>query len=81
MSDSQRGNPIQVAVIVLLLVGGGWYFFRHYEIDGLDGVSVYAKGETDNDPSFVTYRDSLAMPRPGETLTTADATAGIEASA
>lgn len=63
MSEPERGNPIQVAVIVLLIVGGGWYFFRHYKIDGLDEVSVLAKGgevaDGNDDESFITYRDSI----------------------
>ncbi len=59
MSDSvERGNPIQAAVVVLLMIGGGWYFFRHYEIDGLDEVSVYAKGSAEPEQqSYISYRD------------------------
>ena len=45
MSEPSRGNPIQVAAIVLLLVGGGWYFFRHYQIQGLDGIAVRPKSD------------------------------------
>ena len=45
MSESDRGNPIQAAVVVLLLVGGGWYFLQHYEIDGLDEVSINPKDD------------------------------------
>ncbi len=57
MSDPDRGNPIQVAVVVLLMVGGGWYFLHNYEIAGLDAVSVSPKGSTDvDDPSYVSYR-------------------------
>jgi hypothetical protein len=58
MSDSSRGNPIQVAVIVLLLVGGGWYFLQHYEIDGLDDVSVYPKDSSADDQTYISYRDA-----------------------
>lgn len=58
MSESDGGHPIQVAVVVLLLVAGGWYFFNHYEIDGLDEVSVYPKGELSDDGTFVSYQDS-----------------------
>ncbi len=52
MSEPRSGNPIVTAVIVLFLVGGGWYFLRHYDIKGLDQVSVSAKqrvsGEEDS---------------------------------
>ena len=40
MVESDRGNPIQLAAVVLLLVGGGWYFLHNFRIDGLDEVSV-----------------------------------------
>ena len=61
MSDSNGGNPIQVALFVLLLVGGGWYFLRHYEIDGLDGVSVSPKGDLADDETYISYRDEPAI--------------------
>ncbi|MFK8110549.1 MAG: deoxyribonuclease I [Rubripirellula sp.] len=61
MSDSDNGHPIQVAVVVLLLVGGGWYFFKHYQIDGLDGVSVYPKSGLSDDGTFVSYQDSPSV--------------------
>lgn len=62
MSEPDRGNPIQVAVVVLLLVGGGWYFFRNYEIAGLDAVSVSAKGTVEGtDESYISYRDPSSM--------------------
>ncbi len=54
MSESDRGNPIQAALVVLLLVGGGWYFLRHYEIDGLDEVSISPKGELE-ESTFIAY--------------------------
>lgn len=57
MSDPDRGNPIQVAVVVLLIVGGGWYFLRNYEIAGLDEVSVYPKGPAvPEEQSYVSYQ-------------------------
>lgn len=63
MSDGERGNPIQLAVIVLLLVGGGWYFMHHYSIDGLDGVSVSAKAASQQSTDYyVSYRDAPALP-------------------
>ncbi len=62
MSETDRGNPIQVAVIALLIVGGGWYFLRNYEIDGLDEISVNAKGDLPADEqSYITYRDTPAV--------------------
>ncbi len=57
MSDSQGGSPIQVAVVVLMLVGGGWYFFKNYEVNGLDGVSVFPKSGSADDEHFVSYLD------------------------
>lgn len=70
MSESSGGNPIQVAVVVLLLVGGGWYFFRHYEIDGLDEVSVYAKGSIADNETYITYRDAPSMLGPDSNFAT-----------
>ncbi|WP_404309121.1 exonuclease/endonuclease/phosphatase family protein [Neorhodopirellula lusitana] len=44
MSDNRDGgHPLQAGIIVLLLVGGGWYFFRNYNVDGLDGVRISSK--------------------------------------
>lgn len=57
MSESDRGNPIQAALVVLLLVGGGWYFLRHYEIEGLDEVSINPKGTFNEDSTFISYHD------------------------
>jgi hypothetical protein len=70
MSESNGGNPIQVAVVVLLLVGGGWYFFRHYEIDGLDELSVYPKSSIADDETYITYRDAPAILGPGSSFAT-----------
>jgi hypothetical protein len=68
MSDSRGGHPIQFAVVVLLLVGGGWYFFNHYNVSGLDGVSISPK-DPDADP-FISYRD---VPHSLASLTTTSA--------
>ena len=57
MSESGRGNPIQVVAVVLLLVGGGWYFLHHYRIDGLDEVSVASKSESGNEELYISYND------------------------
>jgi len=57
MSESGRGNPIQVAAVVLLLVGGGWYFLHHYRIEGLDEVSVSSKSEVENADLYISYND------------------------
>ncbi len=66
MSEPDRGNPMQFAVIVLLLVGGGWYFLRHYEIEGLDSVSINAKGEMEDESMFVSYHDPPTVLGPSE---------------
>lgn len=66
MSESRGGHPIQVALIVLVIAGGGWYFFKHYKVAGLDGVTVHPK-EAYEDDQFVNYRDaptSFASIRP-----------------
>lgn len=70
MSESNGGNPIQVAVVVLLLVGGGWYFFRHYEVDGLDEISVYPKNSIADDETYINYRDAPAILGPGSSFAT-----------
>ncbi|MFG0263854.1 MAG: deoxyribonuclease I [Rhodopirellula sp. JB055] len=71
MSDApEKGHPIQMALIVVLLIGGGWYFFKHYNISGLDGVAIKPKAdfawEKLDDPftftSSTDARDSLNWP-------------------
>ncbi len=59
MSESDRGHPIQAALIVLLLVGGGWYFVRHYEIAGLGDLVVLPKTNQ--------QESSILAGAPGET--------------
>ncbi|TWU36052.1 exonuclease/endonuclease/phosphatase family protein [Novipirellula artificiosorum] len=55
--NPNRGNPIQVAAVVLLLVGGGWYFSRHYQIHGLDGVTVTPKSLGDSSIELADFSD------------------------
>ncbi|MEM8667001.1 MAG: deoxyribonuclease I [Planctomycetota bacterium] len=58
VTDSDRGHPIQLGVIVLLLAAGGWWFFQNYEVSGLDAVSVSAKSdESEDDSTFISYQD------------------------
>lgn len=52
MSESDRGHPIQAALIVLLFVGGGWYFIRHYKIDGLDDLVILPKSVSSGSEDF-----------------------------
>lgn len=80
MSENSRSNPIHFAVVVLLLVGGGWFFLQHYEIKGLDGVSVHPKGDAPEDATFVTFHDEQNESAGNETtlLTAAPATVGGE---
>lgn len=66
MSEPRGGHPIQVVVILLLLGAGGWYFFKHYEVAGLDGVSVQVKdslSDYDELPGFQEAPLSLASVR------------------
>jgi deoxyribonuclease-1-like protein len=41
MSDQERGgSPLQVLLMMGLIAGGGYAFFKNYEIEGLDRLSV-----------------------------------------
>jgi hypothetical protein len=62
MSETERGNPIQAAVVILLLVGGGWYFLRHYEIEGLDEISISSKVDSVEEPgsTFIAFQSRSA---------------------
>ncbi|MCM2374595.1 exonuclease/endonuclease/phosphatase family protein [Aporhodopirellula aestuarii] len=66
--ESSGGHPLQAGLIVLCLVGGGWYFFRHYNVDGLDGVSISPKQESGivdmGDPFTFTSSTSIERQRP-----------------
>jgi len=71
--ESSGGHPIQAGLIVLCLAGAGWYFFRHYDVAGLDGVSISPKQEQPFDEvgepfSFVS---STTIDRPGTPSTQA----------
>lgn len=57
MVESDRGNPIQLAAVVLLLVGGGWYFLHNFRIDGLDEVSVSSKQGHESSGQYISYTD------------------------
>lgn len=73
-SDSRSGHPIQAAIIVLFLVGGGWYFFKNYNVDGLDGVRIFPKSNEpfdDFDEPF-TFTSSTNGGSANRTSTTAN---------
>jgi len=57
MSESRGGHPIQLALVLMVIAGGGWYFFKHYNVSGLDGVSIRAKEALGDEDQFVSYRD------------------------
>ncbi|TWT82727.1 hypothetical protein CA13_41900 [Planctomycetes bacterium CA13] len=59
MSESNRGNSIQLAAVVLLLVGGAGYFFHHYQVHGLDGVGVTAKPSSDMPIELADFRSGV----------------------
>ena len=67
LSDSDRGHPIQLGVIVLLIAGGGWWFFQNYEVSGLDAVSVSAKSEaSDEESTFISHQDAPPLLSAGD---------------
>ena len=72
MAESDRGNPIQLAAVVLLLVGGGWYFLHHYQIDGLDEVSVSSKIQNDRGERYISHTDIPAFMESSVSGTNAD---------
>ena len=74
MSDTNRGNPLQVAVVVVLLVGGGWYFFQNYQISGFDEVSVRSKSSEQEPQSYISYRDDAGEDAPFNAPVNADNT-------
>ena len=63
-SESDRGHPYQVAAVVLLLVGGGWYFLRHYQIQGLDGIRVHPKLSSDVEVELADYHSAGGLSAP-----------------
>lgn len=72
MSDD-RGYPIQTGFILLLLIGGGWYFFRHYQVGGLDGLTIRGK-ETQTIHDYVSYTPNRSVPTTSATTDEADFT-------
>jgi hypothetical protein len=40
MSESPVGNPIGKAVLLIGIAAGGWYFFRNFEVEGLESIQV-----------------------------------------
>lgn len=72
MAD-ERGYPIPTGILLLLLIGGGWYFLRHYDIEGLDHVSVRAKPTADADSmDFVSYTPNRSDENPFRSSAGAD---------
>ena len=61
MHESDRGHPIQAALIVLLLVGGGWYFLRHYEIAGFEDLVILPKAREERTLVTGSTRDRLGQ--------------------
>ncbi len=43
MADSNRSNPIPTALLLMSLTAGAWYFFKNFQIQGLDQISVSGK--------------------------------------
>ncbi len=66
MSEARNGSPIQPAIIVLMLVGGGWYFLNHYQVSGLDRVSVKPLPTDRRGASLAGYRDELSVGSPSD---------------
>lgn len=49
MSESTaNSNPIGKVLLLVAIAGGGWFFFRNYEIAGLDQVQVHPRSGTDS---------------------------------
>ena len=69
MHESDRGHPIQAALIVLLLVGGGWYFVRHYEIAGFEDLVILPKAREETTLVTGSTRDRIGQ---GEQLMALD---------
>jgi hypothetical protein len=51
MSDSSSRNPLPAALFVVACAVGAWYFFRNFEVQGLDHLSVQAKPAEANRPT------------------------------
>ena len=59
----QSARAIPAWFVILCLVGGGIFFFKNFNISGLDGISVHPKQTLDTgDEEFITYRSSTIFP-------------------
>lgn len=43
MSDAAQRKPLNTAVLIVGLAAGAWYFFQHFEVQGLDQLTVHSK--------------------------------------
>lgn len=66
MSDSDRRSPFQPVLIVLMLAAGGWFFFQHYQVDGLGGFSASRVQDEPQRDALVSYRDERTIRSPSD---------------
>jgi len=45
MSESSAGATFRNAVLLVGMAAGAWYFFNHFEIEGLQGLKVHPKSQ------------------------------------
>ncbi|WP_168566200.1 exonuclease/endonuclease/phosphatase family protein [Crateriforma spongiae] len=70
--SEHRGYLIQTGIALLVVVGGGWYFIKHYEVSGLDRVSVRPKSGDAVDADRVSFAANRSDPlTPGTGMQTA----------
>lgn len=43
MSDFSNKNTLQTTFFLVIVAGGAWFFFNHFEIQGLDHLAVHSK--------------------------------------
>lgn len=65
MSESKGGSPFQTVLVLLLLIGGGWYFFNHYQIRGLDGLTVKPRSDEER-ASLIGLQDERLVHSPSD---------------